>query len=75
VYTYSLGRNTVGGNGACIASPTNYFSSAATLSNTVKIYTNTGLSSPASNAYYSDGTNFWRITDGNGTLSSQAPCP
>ena len=76
-YSFSLGVDSISGNGACIdhaASPITYYAAVSTLANTIVLYQDSALSTLAPNNYYSDGTNSWLISGGNGTLTSEASC-
>ncbi len=77
-YSFGMGVDSISGNGACLeyglGGIISYHSSASTLSNGVVLYQDTGLSTLAPDNYYSDGTNSWLITGGNGILTSQTLC-
>ena len=78
VHTYSLGSVTSGGGyGACdefAFLPVNFFSFSSPIGNNVVLYTNNNMNILAANGFYSNGVNFWQITDGNGTLTGQTSC-
>ena len=57
------------------ASPQTFYSTAgSTLIVGTILYDNIGLTSLSSNGYYSDGTNWWRITSGDGVIYSTGAC-
>jgi len=57
------------------ASPQTFYSTVgSTLIVGTILYDNIGLTSLSSNGYYSDGTNWWRITLGDGAISSTGAC-
>jgi hypothetical protein len=74
-YTYSFGYDVSSSVTACSATPSNYY-----LSPTLNpldlgdyIYTDTSLTTPAPNGYYSDGTGWYLVTGGAGVISSNDP--
>jgi hypothetical protein len=76
-YSFSLGVDSISGNGACIdyaSAPITYHAAVSVLANTVTLYQDSALSTFAPDNYYSDGTNSWFITGGNGVLTSQTAC-
>ena len=74
-YTYSLGYDASLSATACSATPSNYYLSPSQnpLSIGDTIWTNTALSTPASNGYYSDGIGWYRVTGGAGVIGSSDP--
>ena len=57
------------------ASPQTFYSTVgSTLIVGTILYDNIGLTSLSSNGYYSDGTNWWRITSGDGVIYSTGAC-
>ena len=78
VASFTLGHDNANFFTAC----TNYTSSPQTFYSTVGstlivgtiLYDNIGLTSLSSNGYYSDGTNWWRITSGDGVIYSTGAC-
>ncbi len=75
--SFSLGYHASSAANSCYdytSSPTTYYSFGGTvLQNTLQIFTNSGLTIPAPNGYYSDGTNYFIISD-NGTLDDKGTC-
>lgn len=69
------------GGDACSNYPTlftnTYYTDPAInyLSNDVIIYQDPGLTSPAGDGYYSDGTHYWITSSFSGDLQSQTLCP
>lgn len=51
-----------------------YYSNCSTITVGCYLYTNTGLTTPVSNGYYSDGTNCFTVTGGSGYVSSVDTC-
>ena len=45
------------------------------LSPTPIMYTNINMTSTANNGYYSNGVNWWRVTDGVGVITETGDCP
>jgi hypothetical protein len=78
-YTYSFGYDASSSTTACSATPSNYYLSPSQnpLSIGDTIWTNTALSTPASNGYYSDGTGWYLVAGGAGVIGSGDPngCP
>lgn len=76
VYTYNLGFHAVSGYTACDARQDAYYSidNEFLFGNDTVLYTDAALTTLAPNGYYSNGTNFWRIIGGNGTLTAQTSC-
>ena len=74
-YTYSLGYDLSSTVTACAASPSNYYLSPSDnpLSVGDTIWSDTSLSTPALNGYYSDGTGWYLVTGGAGVISSNDP--
>ena len=78
-YTYSFGYDASLAATACtnyVSSPSNYYLSPSQnpLSIGDTIWTNTSLSTPASNGYYSDGSNGWyEVTGGSGQITNNDP--
>jgi hypothetical protein len=77
-YTYSFGYDASLAATACtdyVSSPSNYYVSPS--SNPIQpgdiIYTNTALSTPASDGYYSDGTGLYLVAGGAGVIGSSDP--
>lgn len=78
-YTYSLGYDVSSSANACTdfsSAPSDYY---APVSNGPGpnvgevIYSDNGLSSPAADGYYSNGTAWYRITGGSGEITSADP--
>ena len=78
VHTYSLGSVTSGGGYSACSEfeflPVNFYSFTSPIGNNVVLYTNNNMNILAANGFYSNGVNFWQITDGNGTLTGQTSC-
>ena len=78
VYSFYLAYSNTGCINACIGSPsTLYYSTSATLGASSKLYTNSGLTTPVANGYYSEGNNSgncYDITDSLGTINSVSAC-
>ncbi len=78
VHTYSLGSVTSGGGYSACSEfeflPVNFYSFTSPIGNNVILYTNNNMNILAANGFYSNGINFWQITDGNGTLTGQTSC-
>jgi hypothetical protein len=74
-YTYSFGYDASSTVTACSATPSNYYLSPSDnpLSIGDTIWTNTALSTPASNGYYSDGIGWYLVTGGAGVIGSSDP--
>ena len=74
-YTYSLGYDASLTATACSAIPSNYYLSPSLnpldLGDT--IWSDTSLSIPASNGYYSDGIGWYQVTGGAGEITSSDP--
>jgi hypothetical protein len=73
-----LGYATTNGTDACqnaISSPNAYYAtSGSTFTAGTVLYTDIGLTTLAPDDYYSDGTTWYLITGGNGTLTGGTPC-
>ena len=78
VHTYSLGSVTSGGGYSACSEfeflPVNFYSFTSPIGNNVVLYTNNNMNILAANGFYSNGVNFWQITDGNGTLTGETSC-
>lgn len=78
VVAFDLGYATTNGSDACqnaISSPNAYFAtSGSTFTAGTVLYTDIGLTTLAPDDYYSDGTTWYLITGGNGTLTGGTPC-
>jgi hypothetical protein len=79
--TFTLAYSTIDGETACSNYPTidttNYYAApASTLTTGTIIYTDTALTIPASNGFYSNGTNYWNTgaIPGAGNLQNQTAC-
>ena len=73
-----MGYATTNGTDACqnaISSPNAYYAtSGSTFTAGTVLYTDIGLTTLAPDDYYSDGTTWYLITGGNGTLTGGTPC-
>ena len=74
-YVYSLGYDAGSPVTACGAVPSNYYLSPSLNPLNVgdTIYTDTSLTTPASDGYYSNGTGWYLITGGSGLITSGDP--
>jgi hypothetical protein len=75
-YTYSLGYDLSSSANACSdPSPSNYYLSPSLNPLNVgdTIYTDTSLTTPASDGYYSNGTGWYLVTGGSGLITSGDP--
>ena len=77
--TFSLAYSTIDGATACSDYPTlntsNYYATSGSLLQTgTIIYTDTALTSPAPNGFYSNGVNYWNTGAGSGNLQNQTSC-
>jgi hypothetical protein len=74
-YIYSLGYDAGSSVTACGAVPSNYYLSPSLNPLNVgdTIYTDTSLTTPASDGYYSNGTGWYLITGGSGLITSGDP--
>jgi hypothetical protein len=74
-YIYSLGYDVSSTVSACSATPSNYYLSPSDnpLSVGDTIWSDTALSTPALNGYYSDGTGWYLVTGGAGVIGSSDP--
>ena len=54
--------------------PFNYYTASQPLANGTILYSDSALTTPASNGYYSNSIFNWEITDSLGTLSNQTSC-
>ena len=74
-YIYSLGYDVSSTATACSAIPSNYYLSPSDnpLSIGDTIWSDTSLSTPALNGYYSDGTGWYLVTGGAGVIGSSDP--
>lgn len=52
----------------------NVFSSSGTISVGSFLYTNSGLTNPAPNGFYSDGTTVYAVTGGSGQITGSQTC-
>lgn len=53
----------------------NIFSNCSTLTTGCFLYNNSNLTSPVSNGKYSDGTDCYTVTGGNGEITAVESCP
>jgi hypothetical protein len=78
VVAFDLGYAVTNGSDACqnaITSPTFYFAAfGSTFTAGTILYTDSGLTTLAPDDYYSDGTTWYLIIGGNGTLTGGTPC-
>jgi len=78
VYSFYLAYSNTGCINACIGSPsTLYYSTSSTLGASSKLYTDSGVTTPVANGYYSEGNNSgncYDITDSLGTINSVSAC-
>ena len=77
--TFLLAFSIADGETACTNYPTiftqNYYAtSGSTLTNGTIIYTDTALTIPAGNGFYSNGLSFWNTSAGAGNLQNQTSC-
>ena len=74
-YIYSLGYNVGSPITACSATPSNYYLSPSLNPLDVGdyIYTDTSLTSPAPNGYYSNSTGWYQVTGGSGQITNNDP--
>jgi hypothetical protein len=77
--TFTLAYSTISGAQACSDYPTlnttQYYASAgSTLTTGTIIYTDTALTTPAPNGFYSNGVNYWNTGAGSGNLQNQVSC-
>jgi hypothetical protein len=76
---FTLAYSNIDGATACSNYPTidtnqYYASPSSTLTNGTIIYTDQSLTTPASNGFYSNGTNYWNTGAGSGNLQNQTAC-
>jgi hypothetical protein len=78
-YVYSFGYDASSTVTACSATPSNYYLSPSLnpLDIGDYIYTDTSLTTPAPNGYYSDGTGWYLVSGGSGQITGNDPngCP
>ena len=78
VYSFSLTYNATSCAQACYSTNTTvYYSTSITLIASSKLYTDSGLTTPVANGYYSEGSNSgncYDITDSAGTINSVSAC-
>jgi hypothetical protein len=78
VYSFSLTYNATSCAQACYSSNTTvYYSLSSTLVASSKLYTDSALTTPVANGYYSEGSNSgncYDITDSAGTINSVSAC-
>jgi hypothetical protein len=76
--TFSLQPNNIDQVGACSDWPIGvldyYTSFGATLQDGTTIYTDTALTTPAADGYYSNGTKSWATSGGTGVLANENAC-
>jgi len=78
----SLSPSNIDGATACdnwnnVIDRTTYYAlySGCSATNGQQLYTDSGLTTLIPNGYYSNGTNYWLVAGGAGTLNSQTACP
>jgi hypothetical protein len=79
VYSFTLAYNASYCGYACAGSPdTTYYSTSSTLGTSSKLYTDSGLTTPVSNGYYSEGLNnngnCYSVSDSLGIIDSASAC-
>jgi hypothetical protein len=74
-YEYSMGYDASSQLGACGASPSNFYSDAATLVTGSALYTGPGLASAVSNGYYASASMVYEVTGGSGVIATITGCP
>jgi hypothetical protein len=77
--TFTLAYSNVDGATACSNYPTidttlYYATAGSILQNGTIIYTDTALTTPAPNGFYSNGVNYWNTGAGAGNLQNQTSC-
>ena len=77
--TFTLAYSAVSGPQACSDYPTvnttiYYAAPGSTLTTGTIIYTNSSLTTPAPNGFYSNGVNYWNTGAGAGNLQNQTSC-
>ena len=74
-YVYSFGYDVTSSVTACSATPSNYYLSPSLnpLDLGDYIYTDTSLTTPASNGYYSNSIGWYLVTGGSGQITSNDP--
>ena len=77
--TFTLAYSIIDGATACSNYPTidttQYYATAGSiLQNGTIIYTDTALTIPAPNGFYSNGVNYWNTGAGSGNLQNQTSC-
>jgi hypothetical protein len=77
--TFDLAQSFISGAQACSDYPTvnttqYYATLGSTLTTGTIIYTDTALTIPAANAFYSNGVNYWNTGAGSGNLQNQTSC-
>ena len=77
--TFTLAYSTVSGPTACSDYPTlntsiYYAALGSTLTTGTIIYTDSNLTTPAPNGFYSNGANYWNTGAGAGNLQNQTSC-
>jgi hypothetical protein len=77
--TFTLAYSTIDGATACSDYPTvntstYYATSGSTLQVGTIIYTDSALTNPAPNGFYSNGVNYWNTSAGAGNLQNQTSC-
>ena len=76
-FILTVGDDASSGTTACenfSTTPFIVYSSSPGLTNGVILYANSSLTIPVSDGYYSNGTNYWLISGGNGTLTLGTSC-
>lgn len=72
--SFNLGYDASVGWQACYSATSVYYRAAGEiLENGTYIYTDSILSTPPADGYYSNGANYWEVIDGE--LTSETPCP
>jgi hypothetical protein len=72
---FSLGYGSVNFFVACTTTRTNHYAAnGSSLGINTILYNNSTLTAITADGYYSDGTNWWRITAGDGKITSTGSC-
>jgi hypothetical protein len=77
--SFTLAYSTIDGGNACVNYPTvntstYYAAPGSTLQNGTIIYTDTSLTTPAIDGFYSNGVNHWNTGANSGNLQNQTSC-
>lgn len=74
-YSFLLVYDNINCNNACLGiEPLTYYSADPVLGAASVLYTDSGLTTPTTNGFYSDGVDCFTVIDGVGTINSVSSC-